>query len=84
VIQEHAVAVALEMRETGRTDDDLLDRLATDERLDLSRADLETALANPLDLAGIAGQQVATVVTEVDKIAAKHPEAAAYRPGPVI
>jgi adenylosuccinate lyase len=83
-IQEHAVAVALEMRETGRTDNDLLDRLATDERLDVSRADLETALANPLDLAGTAGQQVAALVAEVEKIAAAHPEAAAYRPGPVV
>jgi adenylosuccinate lyase len=83
-IQEHAVAVALEMREAGRTDNDLLDRLATDERLDVSRADLETALANPLDLAGTAGQQVAAVVAEVETIAAAHPEAAAYRPGPVI
>ena len=84
VIQEHAVAVALEMRESGRTDNDLLDRLATDDRLDLSRVDLEAALANPLDLAGMAGQQVAALVAEVDKIAAAHPEAAAYRPGPVI
>jgi adenylosuccinate lyase len=84
VIQEHAVAVALEMRETGRTDNDLLDRLATDERLDVSRADLETALANPLDLAGTAGQQVAALVAEVAEVAAAHPEAAAYRPGSVI
>ena len=84
VIQEHAVAVALEMRETGRTDNDLLDRLATDERLDVSRADLETALANPLDLAGMAGKQAAALVAEVDKIAAAHPEAAVYRPGEVI
>jgi adenylosuccinate lyase len=84
VIQEHAVAVALEMRETGRTDNDLLDRLATDERLDVSRADLETALANPLDLAGTAGQQIAALVAEVAKVAAAHPEAAAYRPGSVI
>jgi hypothetical protein len=27
---------------------------------------------------------VAAVVAEVDKIAAEHPEAAAYRPGPVL
>ena len=84
VIQEHAVKVALEMRETGRTDNDLLDRLAADERLDVSRADLETALASPLHLSGTAGQQVAALAAEVDKIAAAHPEAAAYRPGPVI
>ena len=32
-IKEHAVAVALEMREKGATDNDLFDRLAADERL---------------------------------------------------
>jgi adenylosuccinate lyase len=84
LIAEHAVAVALDMRETGRADNDLLDRLAADERLGVSRSDLDAALAHPLDLAGRAGEQVAALVTEVDKIAATHPEAAAYRPGPVI
>jgi adenylosuccinate lyase len=84
VIKDHAVAVALEMRETGRTDNDLLDRLAADERLGLSRDDLEKALANPLELAGIAEQQVAALIAEVEKVAAAHPEAAAYRPGPVV
>jgi adenylosuccinate lyase len=84
VIKEHAVAVALSMRDTGRTTNDLLDRLAADPRLRVGKSDLEDALAKPLDLAGMAGQQVAAVVGEVGKIAAEHPEAAAYRPGPVI
>ena len=33
VIKEHAVAVALSMRDTGRSTNDLLDRLAADPRL---------------------------------------------------
>ena len=45
VIKEHAVAVALEMRETGRTQNDLLDRLAADPRLSVDRVDLESAIA---------------------------------------
>ena len=44
-IKEHAVAVALEMRETGPERNDLLDRLAADERLGVSRADLDEAIA---------------------------------------
>ncbi len=83
-IKEHAVAVALEMRETGRSDNDLLDRLAADDRLGVTKADLEAALADPLDLAGTAGQQIATLVAEIEKIAAGHPDAAAYRPGLVL
>ncbi|HEX6761104.1 MAG TPA: adenylosuccinate lyase [Propionibacteriaceae bacterium] len=84
VIKEHAIAVALEMRETGRTGNDLLDRLAADPRLGISRAELNAALANPLDLAGTAGQQVATLADQIEKIAAFHPEAVGYRPGPVL
>ncbi|HEY6683710.1 MAG TPA: adenylosuccinate lyase [Propionibacteriaceae bacterium] len=84
VIQEHAIAVAVEMRETGRSDNDLLDRLAADPRLGISRAELDTAIANPLELAGTAGQQVATLAAQIEKIAASHPEAAGYRPGPVL
>jgi adenylosuccinate lyase len=83
-IKEHAVAVALQMRETGRSDNDLLDRLAGDARLDVSRAELDAAIANPLELTGMAGQQAANLVSEIETIAQAHPEAAAYRPGPVL
>jgi adenylosuccinate lyase len=83
-ISEHAVAVALQMRATGRGDNDLLDRLAADPRLGISRAELDEALANPLELAGTAGQQVATLTTQIERIAASHPEAASHRPGPVL
>jgi adenylosuccinate lyase len=84
VISQHAIAVALDMRENGRTDNDLLDRLAADPRLGVTRAELDAALANPLELAGTAGQQVATLAAEIEKVAAAHPHAAAYRPGPVL
>jgi adenylosuccinate lyase len=84
VIKEHAIAVALEMRETGRVDNDLLDRLAADPRLGISRAELDAALSNPLELAGTAGHQVATLTAQIEKIAASHPEVAGYRPGPVV
>ena len=83
-IKEHAVAVALEMRESGRSDNDLLDRLAADERLGVSRADLDAAIADPLDLAGTAGQQVAVLAARIAELVAAHPEAAAYRPGLVL
>jgi adenylosuccinate lyase len=83
-ISEHAIAVSLQIRETGRSDNDLLDRLAADPRLGISRAELDAALANPLELAGTAGQQVATLTAQIEKLAASHPEAAGYRPGPVL
>jgi adenylosuccinate lyase len=83
-IKEHAVAVALEMRATGRPDNDLLDRLADDPRLQLSREQLSRLVSAPMDLAGTATAQVATVVHRVSAVLAEHPEAAAYRPGPVL
>src|SRR5207244_5307810 len=48
VIKEHAVAVALEMREKGSEGNDLLDRLAADDRLRPSRADLDAIVGDPI------------------------------------
>jgi adenylosuccinate lyase len=83
-IKEHAVAVALELRETGRSDNNLFDRLAADERLGLSRDELEALLSAPLQLAGTATSQVAALVAAVQAIAQEHPAAAAYRPGAIL
>jgi adenylosuccinate lyase len=83
VIREHAVAVALAMRESGAPND-LLDRLAADGRLGVSRSALDEALADPLQLTGTAGAQVATLAARVETVAAAHPSAAAYGPGLVL
>lgn len=82
-IKEHAVAVALEMRQ-GLATNDLLDRLASDERLRLSRDELDGVLADPLELSGTARDQVARIVGQVREIAEANPDAAAYRPGSVL
>src|SRR6266571_1520849 len=82
VIREHAVAVALEMREKGTDGNDLLARLAADSRLGLSIADLDAVLAEPLSFTGVAQAQVVRVVAAVD--ARMTPEAAAYQPEPIL
>ena len=84
VIKEHAVAVALEMREKGAERNDLLARLASDERLGLTASDLEQLVAEPLTFTGTAVDQVAAVVLRVASVAAEHPDAAAYRPGAIL
>jgi adenylosuccinate lyase len=83
-IREHSVAVALEMREKGTAENDLLDRLAADSRLGLSRAELDSLVASPLLFTGAAEAQVADVVRRVETIAANHPDAAAYTPAPIL
>ncbi len=77
VIKEHAVAVALAMREAG-TEPDLLDRLAADPRLPLDRVALDTALADKQIFTGSAGDQVGRVVAAVDDVISRYPEAAEY------
>ncbi|MCU1499342.1 MAG: adenylosuccinate lyase [Acidimicrobiales bacterium] len=83
-IKEHAVAVALGMREAGAEGNDLLDRLAADDRLGLTAADLAAVVAAPLTFVGNATGQVAAFVAEVDGLAAADPEAAAYHPGEIL
>jgi adenylosuccinate lyase len=83
LVKEHAVAVALAMRERG-ADNDLLDRLAADVRLGVDRADLNAAVAAPLELTGTAGAQVSAVLARIEKRVAAQPDAAAYTPGLVL
>jgi adenylosuccinate lyase len=84
VIQEHAVAVALEMREKGAAENDLLARLAADDRLGLSEADLRSLVASPIEFTGAAGVQVKAVVERINDVVAAHPDAAAYAPGAIL
>lgn len=83
-IKEHAVAVALEMREQGSAGNDLFARLAADERLALTEADLASLVAAPLEFTGAATAQVAAVVAQVDELVSADPTAAAYTPGAIL
>jgi adenylosuccinate lyase len=84
VIKEHAVAVALAMRDEGRGDNDLLARLAADGRLGMTRQDLDSLIAAPMEFTGAALTQVAAVVEAVGEVAFGHPAAAAYSPGEIL
>ncbi len=83
-IKEHAVAVALAMREQGRSTNDLFERLAGDPRLGLTRAEIDRLVADRTAFTGAASAQVAAVVAEVEKVVAQHPAAAAYTPGAIV
>jgi adenylosuccinate lyase len=84
VIKEHAVASALAMREKGAERNELLDRLAEDERMPLDRAALDALMADRLSFTGAAAGQVAEIVRRVEEVAARYPQAAAYRPGAIL
>lgn len=82
-IKHHAVAAALAQREAGAEGNDLITRLAADERLPMSEHDLDQALGDPLTLSGLADQQIAAVLARIDVIARRYPEAVGYRPGSI-
>ncbi len=84
VIKEHAVAVALAMREQGAAENDLMARLAGDTRLGLSRDALDSIVGAPASLTGAAGAQVAAVVERVEALVHRYPDAAAYTPAPIL
>jgi adenylosuccinate lyase len=83
-IKENAVASALAMREQGTERNELLDRLAADERIPLTRPQLDALMADRLSFTGAAAGQVAEVVRRVEEVVKAHPQAAAYRPGAIL
>lgn len=83
-IRDHAVAVALEMRNTGRQDNDLLDRLSCDPRLGLPKEKLVAAISHPMEFVGNAPRQITTFASRVGEIVKKYPEAATYEPEEIL
>jgi adenylosuccinate lyase len=83
-IKEHAIAVALAMREKGLAENDLFDRLAADSRLRLGRAEIDSLVADPAAFAGAASAQVRSVAARISAIVDGHREAASYAPAPIL
>ncbi len=83
-IKEHAVAVALAMREEGAERNDLIERLGADDRLPLDAAAVEALLDEPLTFVGAATRQVAAFVSQVDDVVKRYPDAAGYTPGAIL
>ncbi|CAN5853688.1 adenylosuccinate lyase [soil metagenome] len=84
VIREHAVEVALAMREKGVASNDLLDRLAADGRLRLTAQELHALAADPAAFVGAASAQVQAIAARVARVIDAHPDAAAYDPDPIL
>ena len=80
LLKGHAVAAALAAREEGAAAEGLFDRLATDERVPLDRAELDALVADPMAFVGDARRQVAAFAATVEKLVADHPDAASYSP----
>lgn len=83
IVKEHAVAAAGALRRGGQAND-LLDRLAADERVGMPRDQLEALVGEPLSFVGAAPRQVEAFVSRVDAIVATRPDAAHYQPGAIL
>ncbi|MFG0288562.1 MAG: adenylosuccinate lyase [Rhodopirellula sp. JB044] len=83
-IKEHAVAAALAMRDSGRDDNDLIERLASDDRIPMNEEQLRSAIGAPIEFIGNAAQQIEKVNAKIADLVNANPEAAAYRPGNIL
>ena len=83
VIRQKAVAAALQMRTSGGPNN-LVDALADDPVLGLSRDELAELMSAPLTLTGAAASQIAAVVNRVVQVVTTDPTAVGYQPGAVI
>jgi adenylosuccinate lyase len=83
-IKEHAVATVKDLR-TGEIDrNNLVERLAGDERLGLSREFLDAILAKGDRECGAAQSQIASFASAVRALEIASPAAAAYGPGSIL
>ncbi len=80
-IKEHALATAQELRDGLIAQNDLLDRLAVDDRIPLTRHDLQEVFEHGQNDTGAARKQVDAFVKTVAELSARYPSAAAYQPG---
>jgi adenylosuccinate lyase len=55
-----------------------------DQRLRLTKSDVDAVIGDPLTFTGTAVRQVADVVRRVEGVVAAHPDAASYRPDGIL
>ena len=83
LVRQHAVGAALALR-AGAPANELIDRLSTDERVPLDRRELEELLADPRSFVGAASRQVDDFCRRVAEVVMRYPDAAKYRPEPIL
>lgn len=83
-IKEHAVATVKDLRAGAVRENDLIQRLANDDRLPLTSEQLEGILQLGRQNVGAAISQVDQFVSSVQNLAEKFPEAANYAPAGIL
>ena len=83
-IKEHALATVRDLRNGAIDHNNLLDRLAADSRIGLSREALASIMENGRHETGAADQQVGSFSARVKLLEEKYPQAVTYSPGVIL
>jgi len=83
-IKEHAVSTVLDLRNGKITKNDLIEKLANDERLGLSKEQLTSIIDNADQLTGAASKQIDTFNSDVQVWLERYKDAASYTPGDIL
>jgi adenylosuccinate lyase len=83
-IKEHAIGTVTDLREGRVERNDLVSRLASDERLPLDQQQLQQIVALGAANAGAAASQIRHFVEQVVKLTTANPKAADYMPGSIL
>ncbi len=83
-IKEHAVATIRDLRAGKIQSNDLVSRLANDERIPLDQAQLDAIFEDEARLSGMAKHQVEALAAKAQLISEKYPEANTYLPGRIL
>jgi len=84
IIKQHAIEAALEIREGGSGENDLIERLVNDPLLPLDQDAVTEALSDRGAFIGLADSQVADFAATAATINSEHPGAGSYRPSPIL
>jgi adenylosuccinate lyase len=83
-IKRHALAAAWDLRSGVTEQNDLVDRLAADDRIPLDRERIRSIVEKGESLLGVSGRQVDAFCGEAGKWRDRYPAAAAYEPGAIL
>lgn len=85
VIKEHATGMIMAQREVASTENNLLDRIEADPRMQgVDFEPVRQAMLSPINLVGAAVPQIQDFCVSVREVIDRYPEEAAYRPGSIL
>ena len=83
-IKEHAVATIRDIRSGAIQTNDLVTRLANDDRISLNQEQLDAIFEDEARLSGMAKHQVMALSERAEQLASVYPEALQYQPGQIL